>query len=131
MSGFRKPSGCLPALTRAELMRAHIPAQTGALQLVPPICRGLPFSTISAPKSGSAVALTSGTSLRLPLILVPACHLGRRKYMLMPPPPEDQPPSLATVPSAASSKVVPPTATTHGSVDSYSACSGPVARVPV
>src|SRR4051794_8258643 len=51
--------------------------------------------------------------------------------MLLPPPPFGQPTSLATAPLAASFSVVPPTATTHGSDDSYSACSGPVEFWPV
>src|SRR5215469_15805996 len=127
MSGLRKGRDGLPAFWRASLISAQKPAQTGALQLVPPICVTLPCSTRSAPVLGSAAAHTSGTWRALSDgTPAPFCHGGFLKKMLLPPPPLLHPVSLATWPFALKDRVVPPTATTHGSDDSYSACSGPV-----
>src|SRR6185436_8843907 len=132
IKGLRKGSGGFFALTRASLISAQNPAQTGALQLVPPICCTLPFSTTNAPLLGSAARLTSGTSRLLPAgTPLPFCHGGRGKKMLVPPPLPVHPTSLATVPFAASVSVVPPTPITLGSDDSYSACRGPPALWPV
>src|SRR5207249_9952517 len=125
-SGLRKPISGLPAFWRASLINAQKPAQTGALQLVPPICWTWPLKITNAPVLGSAARLTSGTSRPLPFGTPWAfCHAGRAKKMLRPPPLSGQPDSRWTVPLAASARLVPPTPTTHGSDDEYSACSGP------
>ncbi len=109
-----------------------MPAQTGALQLVPPMAMALPLTMRKAPVLGSAAAQTSGTSRSAPVgTPVATCHAGRLNRMLRPPPPAAQPVSDEMVPSAARSSLVPPTAMTAGSVLSYSACSGPVGLCPV
>jgi hypothetical protein len=85
-----------------------------------------------APVSGSAATLTSGTRRTLSAdIPGPFCHVGLGKKMLLPPPLPVQPVSSATLPFGVSVKLVPPTAMTHGSEDSYSACTGPVGLCPV
>ena len=78
---------------------------------------------------GSATRLMSGTNRRSALLaaltVIPFCHAGRLKKMLVPPPLPLQPVSV-TVPLAVIFSVVPPTPITALSDDSYSACSGPV-----
>src|SRR5215469_12218497 len=113
-------------------MRAQNAAHTGAAQLVPPTCCGMPFRTTMPPVRGSATRLTSGTRRSLPAgTPVPVCHGGLLNTTLLPPPLPDQPVSLATVPSALSRRLVPPTPTTAGSDASYSTCNGPVEPCPV
>src|ERR1700712_5241933 len=132
ISGLRNGRGSLPAFIRASLVSAQKPAQTGALQLVPPICTTLPASIKNAPSSGSAVTLTSGTRRLVPFgTELPFCHAGRLKNRLLPPPPLVQPISCETAPLVFSTRLVPPTATTAESDDEYSACVGPPELCPV
>src|ERR1041385_5914797 len=120
MSGFKKPSGDLPAFDRASFMSAQKPAQTGALQLVPPICSTLPLTTRNAPVLGSATRLTSGTSRCVPeSIPFPVCHEGRVNRILLPPPLPAHAVSLATPPVPVRTRRVPPTPTTAVSEASY------------
>src|ERR1700722_15741826 len=87
MCGPRMPSVDCPAFARAWFSSAQMPAHVGLLQLVPPTTCLVPPSTITAPKSGSAEAATSGTSRELPLTTPwPDCHDGLLKKMLTPPP---------------------------------------------
>src|SRR4051812_38276563 len=107
---------------RASLIKAQKPAQTGALQLVPPNCTAAPCNITSAPVLGAAARLTSGTRRMAPGGTPgPICQLGRAKKMLVPPPLPGQPVSLATAPLACRLRTVPPTPTTNGSDDSNSA----------
>src|SRR5947209_399216 len=117
MSGFRNGRAGLPALILASLMRAQKPAQSGALQLVPPIWTVLPWKIRKAPVFGSATAATSGTRRAVPGSPVLVCQAGRVKKMLLPPPLLTQPVSLETAPLVLRWRVVPPTPTTEGSED--------------
>src|ERR1700733_5685352 len=100
--GFRNPRAGFPPFWRASLIRAQKPAQTGALQLVPPIPIELPPKTSNAPVFGSAAAHTSGTSRFVPPgIPLPTCQAGRGKNRLTPPPLAVQPVSDVTAPVAS------------------------------
>src|ERR1700728_4709539 len=115
-------------------MSAQNPAQTGALQLVPPNSPGncLPFRIKKTPSAGSAVRLTSGTSRFVPEVMPePTCQTGRLIDLLFPPPLPDQPLSSETVPLAARTRVVPPTPMTFGSDAAYSTWRGPSEFWPV
>src|SRR5262245_12686677 len=110
MIGLRNGSSGFPAFLRASLIRAQKPAQTGALQLVPPSWDTCPWKTREAPLSGSAVTLTSGTSRSLPGgTPAPVCQTGRGNRELLPPPLPVQAISPVTEPLGASVRLVPPT----------------------
>src|SRR3977135_569225 len=126
MSGLRNGNNGLCAFVLASLISAQKPAQTGALQLVPPICDDCPRNTTKAPLFGSAARLTSVSNRFVPGGTPgPVCHMGRSKKILVPPPLLVHAVSDCAAPVSASVNLVPPTPTTVESDDSYSAWSGP------
>ena len=119
---MKSPSGDSPLALRSSLVRAAIPAHSGAACEVPPPTTTCCRKTNLTPVNGSATAATSGTSRRSagPASGLTICHDGLPNNW-------EAPPALPWVkgtsyhdcspsqpPSASVDSVVPPTAVISG-----------------